>query len=89
MATYINSQFAARTGQGRHRRRWHLPQDFGLRLVTVLAAFTVAGVALSGAMVLLKQVGLPLITQAPSVALAFLSGATFMIMVLVIGIRGS
>lgn len=88
MATYINSQFAMRTGQGRHRRTWNMPRDFGLRLFTTLAAIAVAGVALAGAMVLLRQANLPFLAQLPSIALAFLSGASFMIMVLVVGIRG-
>lgn len=83
MSTYVSSQFAMKTGQGRHRRR----RDLALRMFTTLAAFMVAAVALSGAMVLLQQAGLTLVTQAPGTALAFLSGASFVMMVLVAGSR--
>jgi hypothetical protein len=83
MTTYMSSQLGAKAGQGRHVRRERL----ALRAFTVLAAFVVSAIALSGGMVLLSQAGLSIGAMAPAAALIFSAGVALMLMALVAGVR--
>jgi predicted branched-subunit amino acid permease len=88
MSTYVNSAYAMKSGQGRHRPRRRIERDTVIRIFTMLAAFAVATIALSGAMVLLQQAGLTLAEAGPAVALVFASGASFVLMALLAGSHG-
>ena len=87
MTMYVNSTYAMKTGQGRHRGRRMPSFDTVIRALAVVAAFTVSAVALSGGMVLLSQAGVSLLAVAPAVALVFASGASFVLMSLLAGSR--
>lgn len=85
MSTYVNSQYAAKTGQGRHERRRRINTDVLLQIGAMLAAFCVSAAALSGGMVLLNQAGVSVVAMAPAATLLFASGVAFLLMALVAG----
>ena len=87
MSTYVSSQFAMKTGQGRHRFRRRMPDVSGLQVLNLLVAFAVSTTALSGGVTLLLQAGLSAVQLTPAISLGFSSGVAFVLMTLVAGSR--